>query len=139
MNPYISKHLRERQRPFDEKLRSDLEWQSWNWNVNWSQVSSSSQENETNHNKDNGKISSGDKRGNTVSLIHQSFFKILAHSYFFRLETLANVVRRRVKTEHLVVHTERYQRTRVGLSVSCFVLCFFQKSFHLIHVSSRHA
>ena len=37
MNPYIPKHLRERQRPFDEKLRSDLEWQSWNWNVNWSQ------------------------------------------------------------------------------------------------------
>ena len=36
--PYIPKHERERQRPFDEKLRSGLEWQSWNW----SQASSSS-------------------------------------------------------------------------------------------------
>ena len=42
MNPYIPEHLRERQRRLDEKLRSDLEWQSWNWNVNWSQASSSS-------------------------------------------------------------------------------------------------
>ena len=62
-------------------------------------------------------------------------------------------MRRRVKKEHLVVRTERvahthifsrvhvtrYQHIRVGLSVSCIVLCFFRKSFHLIHVSSRHA
>ena len=33
MNPYIPKHLRERQRPIDDKVRLDLEWQSWNWNV----------------------------------------------------------------------------------------------------------
>ena len=40
--PYIPKRLRERQRPFNEQLRSDLEWQSRNWEVNWSQASSSS-------------------------------------------------------------------------------------------------
>ena len=31
---------RERQRPFHEHLRSNLEWQSLNWNVNQSQASS---------------------------------------------------------------------------------------------------
>ena len=36
VNPYILKNERERQRPFVEKLRSDLEWQSRNWNVTWS-------------------------------------------------------------------------------------------------------
>ena len=40
--PYIPKGLRERQLPSDEQLRSDLEWQSWNWKVNWSQASSTS-------------------------------------------------------------------------------------------------
>ena len=29
MNPYILKSLREWQRPIDDKVRSDLEWQSW--------------------------------------------------------------------------------------------------------------
>ena len=42
VNPYIPKTERERQRPLDDKLRSDLEWQSWNRKVNWPQASSSS-------------------------------------------------------------------------------------------------
>ena len=42
VNLFIPKNERERQRPFDEELRSNLEWQSWNWNVNQSQASSSS-------------------------------------------------------------------------------------------------
>ena len=42
VNPHIPKNETLRQRPFDEKLRSDLEWQSWNWKVNWSQALSSS-------------------------------------------------------------------------------------------------
>ena len=42
VNPQIPKNERERQRPFDEQLRSELEWQSWNWKVGRSQASSSS-------------------------------------------------------------------------------------------------
>ena len=42
-NPYISKTKRERQRPLDEQLRSELEWQSWNnRKIYKSQASSSS-------------------------------------------------------------------------------------------------
>ena len=42
-NPYIPENERERPRPLDEKLRSDLEWQSWNyWKIHGSQTSSSS-------------------------------------------------------------------------------------------------
>ena len=65
-NPQIPKKTK-RQRPFDEKLRSDLEWQNCCWKVNWSQASSSSptiwwqSENGMNHNKKNGKISNGGK------------------------------------------------------------------------------
>ena len=40
VNPYIPKKERERQRPCDEHLRSNLERQSWNENVNQSQASS---------------------------------------------------------------------------------------------------
>ena len=39
VNSYIPNNEKVRQRPVDEKLRSDLEWQSWSWKVNWSQAS----------------------------------------------------------------------------------------------------
>ena len=42
LNSYIPKNERVRQRPFDEALRADLEWQSQNWNTHWLQTSSSS-------------------------------------------------------------------------------------------------
>ena len=71
-----TKPLRERRRPFDEKLRPDLDWHSWNWNVNWSRASSSSSTvwcqsgNGVNH-KENGKISNGGKSGE-----HSLFFNL---------------------------------------------------------------
>ena len=86
MNSFSPKPLRERRRPFDEKLRPDLDWHSWNWNVNWSRASSSSSTvwcqsvNGVNH-KENGKISNGAKSGeHSLPVICQSFCKILAHS-----------------------------------------------------------
>ena len=41
-NVYIPKEERERQKPFNETLRVDLEWHSHNWRSHWSQASSSS-------------------------------------------------------------------------------------------------
>ena len=43
-NPYIPKHLRERQRPIEERVRLERRWNSWGCDVsnNWSQASSSS-------------------------------------------------------------------------------------------------
>ena len=40
-NPYIPKHLRNRQRPSEEKKRLERQWKSWGWN-HGSQSSSSS-------------------------------------------------------------------------------------------------
>ena len=42
VNVYIPKEERERQRPFNETLRADLEWHSDNWRFHWSQAASSS-------------------------------------------------------------------------------------------------
>ena len=41
-NSFIAKNERVRQRPFDEALRADLEWQSQHWKTYWSPTSSSS-------------------------------------------------------------------------------------------------
>ena len=81
MNPYTPKRIRERQRPIDDQVRLDLEWQSWNWNVrnNWSQASSfikqvgDSQENGTSHKNEKGKDSKDGKNGtNKYSLSESS-------------------------------------------------------------------
>ena len=40
-NSFIPKNERVRQRPFDEALRADLEWQSQLWKTFWSRLSSS--------------------------------------------------------------------------------------------------
>ena len=46
-NPYIPKHFQKRQRPIDDRVRLDLELQSWYGNVknNWSRASSYSSTN----------------------------------------------------------------------------------------------
>ena len=41
-NSFIPKNERVKQRPFDEALRAELEWQSQNWKTYWSQPPSSS-------------------------------------------------------------------------------------------------
>ena len=41
-NSFIPKNERVRQRPFDESLRAELEWQSQHWKTYWSQPFSSS-------------------------------------------------------------------------------------------------
>ena len=63
VNPFIPKRFRERQHPFDEKLRSDLEGgkvglgkSTGRKNPPHLQQIGGSQKNGTNHNKQNGKI-----------------------------------------------------------------------------------
>ena len=99
MVPNIPKRLRERQRPFDETIDQIL---SGNVGIGKPtgrrhpphlQQIGSSQENGTDHNKENGKISNGGRVLNTVSFQSvSSFVRILHIRSFFRVQTLANVV-----------------------------------------------
>ena len=98
--PCIPKRLREQQRAFDEQLRSELEWQVrvgksiGRRHSSHLQQSGGYQENGTNHNKDNCKISNGGKCVDCSLLSNHHFFcKNLAHTqFFFRVQTSANVV-----------------------------------------------
>ena len=99
VNPFIPKNERERHWPFDEELRSNHVWQSWNWNVNQSQASSSSLTTWWQSGKwhepqqNNGKTNNGGKSCD-YSLSDPSVFwqESCTFVVFFRVQTSANVV-----------------------------------------------
>ena len=103
-------------------MRTDLEWQIWTWTVNWSQASTSSSTDWW----QSGKWHEPQQREwqdplwweeiNTVSLIHQSFCKILAHSCFFiRVQTLANVVQSTGSEDRTPRRTHRTRGTQAKI------------------------
>ena len=128
-NPYIPKNKRERQRPCNEQMRSELEWQSWNYSTGRRhhlhlQQIGCSQENGTNHSKKNCKISNCGKSGehNTVFLSHQPFYKNLAQSlcfsHFAYRHWRMSYTRLGVKTAHFVRVTQAFFSCCVRMTVA---------------------
>ena len=126
-NPYIPKNgKKNQQRPLDEKLRSDLEWQSWNWKVNWSEASPSSStdwwQSGKWHEPQQGEWQDeqwSDECKYSLSLILQPFLQescTFVGFVFSISRTDISECRARdgcVKTAHLVVRTERVAQTHI--------------------------
>ena len=101
----IPKNERVRQRPFDEALRADLDWQSQHWKTYWSQTSSSSSSQQcgnTNTKTLNGEITIvGKSDGHRLFQSHIGF---VSTDFAYRHQR-KSCTRRGVKTEQNVART----------------------------------